>query len=256
MKLDLYAERRGLIAAVGIFVFATIVIGVSLVALPSDPWKDKDYKAWTAEEVQKILWESPWVKMVEISAPWLKSPTPHVMMPMATDCNGRPDITRGERTPSSWATGNTDSIVVYQVTWQSASTVRSAKFRQASLCGKADIERGDDILDQEQDNYVIVVNSPDMTPFENIDDNAWSKNSYLLFKKTGKKITPDAVVPLRYGTKAIYSLTFKFPKRAENGEPLLTPDEKEIEFASQAGKFSLKTRFQIAKMMVKDKPDL
>ena len=63
-------------------------------------------------------------------------------------------------------------------------------------------------------------------------------------------------MPLRYGTKAIYSLTFKFPKRAENREPWLTPDEKEIEFASQAGKFSLKTRFQLAKMMVTDKPDL
>lgn len=255
MNLGLQTERR-LNPPVCIFVFAALVLGVSLAAFPSDPWKDKDYKTWTAEEVQKILWESPWVRMVEVSAPWLKGPTPHVLMPMATDCNGRPDMSRSERTPASWATGSTESIVVYQVTWQSARTVRSAKFRQASLCGRADMERGDDILDQEQDNYVVVVNSPDMTPFESIDDDAWGKNSYLFFKKTGKKIAPDSVVPLRYGSKAIHSLTFKFPKKSESGEPLLTPDEREIEFASQAGKFSLRTRFQVQKMMVKDKPDL
>jgi hypothetical protein len=69
-------------------------------AFKDEPWS-KDYKSWTNEDVQKILYESPWVKMVEMGAPWLKGPT-HFLTPLPMDCNGRPDMTK-DRTPASWA---------------------------------------------------------------------------------------------------------------------------------------------------------
>src|SRR4051812_16227727 len=101
---------------------------VLAMAFSNEPWKDKKYKSWTQDEVQKILFESPWVKMVEVSAPWLKGGT-HYLTPLPTDCDGRPDMNRGDRTPASWALGNNESIVIFQVTWQSAHTVRAAKLR-------------------------------------------------------------------------------------------------------------------------------
>ena len=70
----------------------------------SEPWKDKDYKTWTQDEVRKILYESPWVKMVEVGAPWLKGPM-HYLTPMAVDCDGRPDMSQADRTPASWSMG-------------------------------------------------------------------------------------------------------------------------------------------------------
>jgi hypothetical protein len=51
-------------------------------------------------------------------------------------------------------------------------------------------------------------------------------------------------------------LTFKFPRKSENGEPIISNGEKEVEFASQIGKFTLKTKFQMQKMTVKTGPDL
>ncbi|HKT50156.1 MAG TPA: hypothetical protein VJV96_07645 [Candidatus Angelobacter sp.] len=238
-----------------------VLLSLAIVALiasawaASDPWRDKDYKSWTQEEVQKILWESPWVKMVEVSAPWLKGRTQY-LMPMAVDCDGRPDMSHNDRTPTSWALGNNDSIVIYQVTWQSARTVRAAKLREALLCGRGNAERGDEMLQDQPDDYIITVHSPDMTPFKGMDEDALIKATTLAPKK-GKKINPEAVSIQSYNSGGMpYMLTFKFPRKTDSGEPLIAKDEKEVEFVTQEGKFTLKTKFQLQKMMVKDGPDL
>src|SRR6476646_3521479 len=91
----------------------------SMVALAgsSEPWKDKEYKAWTQDEVQKILYESPWVKMVEVSAPWLKGRMQY-LTPLPTDCDGRPDMNRGARTPTLWQLGGKESTGISPGTWQ------------------------------------------------------------------------------------------------------------------------------------------
>jgi hypothetical protein len=230
---------------------------VAALAISSEPWKDKEYKSWTQDEVQKILYESPWVKMVEISAPWLKGRMQY-LTPLPTDCDGRPDMNRGDRTPTSWTLGGSESVVIYQVTWQSARTVRAAKLRESMLCGRGNTERGEEMLEEQGDYYIITVRSPDMTPFKGIDEDGLTKATSLSAKKTSKKISPESVIIGRYSNNngAPYMLTFKFPRRSDNGEPTIANDEKEVEFASQIGKFSLKTKFQMQKMTVKSGPDL
>jgi hypothetical protein len=239
----------------------TVLLFLAMVALiasawaSSEPWRDKEYKNWTQEDVQKILWESPWVKMVEVSAPWLKGRMQY-LTPMAVDCDGRPDMSRSDRTPTSWALGNSESIVIFQVTWQSSHTVRAAKLRQALLCGRGNEERGEELLEQQPDDYIITVESPDMSPFKGMEEDALIKATTLSPKK-GKKVNPESVSIQRVGNGGIpYRLTFKFPRKDGSGEPLIGKDEKEVEFASQVGKFSLKTKFQMQKMMVKEGPDL
>ena len=241
-----------------IMVFVALITVCALTfAVSNEPWKDKEYKTWTPDEVQKILFESPWVKMVEVNAPWLKGRMQY-LTPLPVDCDGRPDMSRSDRTPASWALGNTESIVIYQVTWQSSHTVRAAKLREAVLCGRSNAERGEELLDEQPDNYIITVHSPDMSPFKGMDEDALIKATSLWPKKTSKKLSPESVVISRYGnsTSAPYMLTFKFPRKADNGEPVIAVDEKEVEFASQVGKFSLKTKFQLPKMIVKSGPDL
>jgi hypothetical protein len=49
-------------------VFSCLVLAsVVALAISNEPWKDKDYKSWSNDDVQKILYESPWVKMVEVT---------------------------------------------------------------------------------------------------------------------------------------------------------------------------------------------
>jgi len=251
-------KRCRLRFSVALFLTVTLLIVTawSKAHWNDDPWKAKDYKTWTSEDVEKILYDSPWVKMVEMSAPWLKGPV-HYLTPLPTDCNGRPDMTKGNRTPSSWATGSTESIVIFQVTWQSARTIRAAKFRMASLCGRVVLDRGDEVLEEQPEQYIIIVNSPDMAPFDGMDEDALMKSTSLLFKKAQKKVGPETVLIGRYGSsKTVYSLAFKFPRKTDAGEPRLSPDEKEIEFISQSGKFNLKAKFQPPKMLGKNGPDL
>lgn len=241
-------SRRNSLAVVAIF-------AVALSAWAADPWK-KDYKSWTQDDVEKILYESPWVKMVEVDAPWLKG-SMHYLTPLPSDCDGRPDMSRGDRTPTSWAIGDTQSIVIFQVTWQSAHTIRAAKLRSAVLCGRADADRGSDILEEQPDDYIITVHSPDMSPFKGMDEQALIKATSLSPKKVSKKINPESVSIARYGNSGTpYSLTFKFSRKTESGEPLIPNGEKEVDFESQSGKFHLKARFQLQKMMVNGGPDL
>ncbi len=236
---------------------AIITLTLVVTAWASDPWTSKDYKTWTAEDVQKILYESPWVKMVEVGAPWLKGPV-HYLTPLPSDCNGRPDMTKNDKTPTSWAVnGATESIVIFQVTWQSSHTIRAARLREAILCGRVNAERGEEALAQEPEQITIVVHAPDMAPFDSMDEEALTKSTSLLIKSTKKKISPESVQIQRYGSgKTVHQITFKFPKRTDSGEPFIPVDEKEIEFSSQAGKFILKTKFQPPKMQGANGTDL
>jgi hypothetical protein len=242
---------------IGAFFALALASMVALGISSAEPWKDKEYKSWTQDEVQKILYESPWVKMVEISAPWLKGRMQY-LTPLPTDCDGRPDMNRGDRTPTSWTLGGNESIVIYQIVWRSARTVRAAKLQQSILCGRGNAERGEELLEQQPDYYILTVHSPDMTPFKGVDEEALIKATSLLPKKTGKKFSPESVAIGQYGNGggAPYMLTFKFPRKSDNGEPTVANDEKEVEFASQIGKFTLKTKFQMQKMTVKNGPDL
>jgi hypothetical protein len=237
--------------------FALALASIAALAFSSEPWKDKEYKSWTQDEVQKILYESPWVKMVEVTAPWLKGRMQY-LTPLPIDCDGRPDMSHSDRAPASWALGSSESVVIYQVSWQSARTVRAAKLQQSVLCGRGNAERGEELLEQQPDYYIITVHSPDMTPFKGMDEDALIKVTSLLPKKTAKKFGPESVVIGQYGNGggAPYMLTFKFPRKSDNGEPTIANDEKEVEFASQVGKFSLKTKFQVPKMTLKNGPDL
>jgi hypothetical protein len=238
-----------------ILAFLAVLAIVATVWAAADPWKDKEYKSWTQQDVERILYESPWVKMVEVDAPWLKGRMQY-LTPLPTDCDGRPDLSRGDQRPTSWAMGGTESVVIYQVTWQSARTVRAANLRKAVLCGHGNAERGAEMLDEQPDDYVITVHSPDMTPFKGMDEEALIKATTLTPKK-GQKISPASVAMASFNQSGTpYMLTFKFPRKTESGEPVIAKDEKEVEFASHAGKFTLKTKFQLQKMTLKDGPDM
>jgi hypothetical protein len=221
-----------------------------------DIWNDKNYKDWTAEDVYKIKYESPWTKKLAKDAPWLKGRASYLSI-LPTGCDGRPDLSHANQNSPEMAMGSAIAVVEYRIDWMSSRTMRSAKMRESVLCGTLNQESADEFLEQETDQYQIDVKSADMMPFESMDDEAIRKNTWLIFKKSQMKINPADVGLLRSrGQKRIISMTFKFNKKAEDGTAYLSPDEKEIEFDMQADKFMLKAKFQPAKMMAKDGPDL
>lgn len=234
-----------------------IAIFLAEPVLGSDPWKDKDYTQWTMEDVQRILTDSPWVRTDNVDAEWLKG-APHYLQPLAESCGGRPDLTKQMHPPPQWEMGNpTQSVVAFQVEWQSAWTIRAAHIRLAVLCGRMENDQGEDALEKEPSQYVISLAAADMTPFDGATEETLLKNTSLTLKGTKRKLVPEKVVIGHgYDRRSVYRLTFAFSRKTDSGEPTITPDEKELEFVSQAGKTTVKVRFQPPKMVRKTGVDL
>jgi hypothetical protein len=147
--------------------------------------------------------------------------------------------------------------VEFRINWVSSRTMRNAKIQESILCGTMDKETAEGMSEEEVDFFQIEVRSPDMMPFESMDDESIRINTWLIFKKTQKKINPDEIAIQRNpGQKRIFSISFMFNKKDAKGEFQVSPDEKEIEFVTQAGKFALKARFLPPKMVTGEGPDL
>jgi hypothetical protein len=229
----------------------------ALGAWADNPWKEKRYTDWTMDDVQRILSDSPWVKISFVDAPWIKG-DPHFIYTMPPSCPGRPSFERPTRTPPSWNLGPlTSSVVGYQVAWTSARAFRAARLRLSVLCKQTDPDEGDEALENEPDDYVITVQSPDMRPFEGLSEEALTASTNLMLKKTKTKVPPSRVrLGLGPDRQTVYLLVFIFPKTTDSGEPLIAPDEKEIEFVCQANKVTVKAKFQPPKMVTSNGQDL
>lgn len=219
-----------------------------------DPWKDKPYTEWTMEDVRQILTESPWVRNVPVPAPWMKG-DPQYLQSILPSCTGRMD-NRDMKPPAGVLSGITQSIVVYQVTWQTSRAVRGARVRMAVLCKQIESDAAEEEMERELDEHVIQLHSPDMRIFDGMDEDTLTRNTYLMLKSTKQRISPTRVM-IRHGRdeQTVFSLAFAFPKTTDAGEPIIPKDEKEIEFASQAGKTTVKTKFQPPKMIYANSVD-
>jgi hypothetical protein len=219
-----------------------------------DFWKDKQFDSWSIQEARTILNDSPWTKRVIRDAPWIKGNAGFLSI-LPVGCDGRPDMSkRSEPPPMEMAMY---TRVEFRVNWNSSKTMRAAKMQESILCGNMDKETAEGMLENGMDYFQIEMLSPDMKPFESMEDEEIRENTSLTFKKTQKKVIADDIRIQRLpGQKRIISITFAFNKKTDAGEAYLASDEKEIEFISQAGNFSVKTKFQPSKMSAKDGPDL
>jgi hypothetical protein len=240
--------------------FLSLLIAISLPAiharaLPDDPWKSKEYTKWTLEEVQRILSDSPWVKTDFVDAPWIKG-QPHWLTTLPPGC-GRPNFRNPSRQPPQLGP-MTQSIVGFQITWQSARTIRSARLRLAAICGNQDLDsdEAEELLEREQEGIIITVHSPDMTPFDGLSDEQLLQITSLNIKRTRQRVAPSRVVVMRgMDQRSVFSVTFIFPKTTDAGSPVISPEEKDVEFVTQPGKVTIKAKFQPPKMVSREGAD-
>lgn len=219
-----------------------------------DPWKDKPQTDWTMADTTKILTNSPWVKDARVNAAWIKG-QPKSLFPMLGGCGGRLDP---DEIPSAPDLGPSfQSVVVYRVSWVSSRTYVQAKIRRQMLCGDRSQEEVEDALEQGgPEDYVLHLESPDMTPFDGRDENAIQQNTLLIGKKSGLRLPPAGVQLLAAGGGRIFGVVFHFPKTTPDGKPVLAPDESELALSYKFGKIEIKVRFQPERMMRSGAADL
>jgi hypothetical protein len=231
----------------------------TLVRAGGDPWKAKPYQQWDANDVKKIFSDSPWSKVVQISATWKPGETSGGAAPAEPQSSGGGAKTGGmgggassqpiAPSPTGGAAVATNAEASYAVRWISSRTIREAGYRNSVIEGRLKEDEAEKQLALPVDTYKVYLGGPDMTPFQSMDDKALQSAATLTEKKTKQHIsaTKAELVHSEDG-KTLQGIIFSFPMQTGSGEPSISPNEKSVEFICIAGKAKIQTTFDLSKM--------
>ena len=216
---------------------AAFLIFASIVWAADTPWKSKPYQKWDDNDIHKVLFDSPWAHVVPAG-------------PHSSGISGLSTAGVGSQRGEY-------PVVQYFVDWVSSKTMRAALAQRDVLhSGKAPAD-AEQYASEVQPNYVILIQGGDMAPFMRADEKSFQPNAFLQLKKSGQKVSPERVEYQRSSDgKSVVGALFFFPKKLPSGDPLIQPDEKSIEFTCKLGEPTLKTGFELQKMVNQSGPDL
>jgi hypothetical protein len=229
-----------------------LLTAAALLQASNDPWKNKPYQQWTEQEINGIFQESPWSHTITVTRMWIPLVNRDLPQgPLAGTGRSMPG------TPEQATDVARGGDVRFFISWVSSRVMREASARYAVLHYGKDPAEEDKKLDQQAEEYSILVQGDDMTPFQLKDEKYYQANAYLLSKNTKQKFSPSH---LNYERKpngtAINSVFFFFPKTSASGDPLIASDEKGVAFICRLEGPTLKADFELKKMTVQGKPDL
>jgi hypothetical protein len=238
------------------------VLFAAVAVYASDAWKDKDYQSWDQKDVDKILKDSPWTKSIQfggggsgaIDAPFTATgDAAHRDQSVSGSSGGgggRPNSAINGTSASQGAGQEMD----FTISWYSSRTIREALARKRELGGGTTSEDARKALSTELETYQVLVRANNLGLFGR-DSDALKANSYLMPKSTKEKIAPLKVTIERGQNDRPAAVLYEFPKKTATGEPTIKPNEKGVEFFTQAGKTQVKTNFDITKMADKQGVD-
>ena len=213
-------------------------------------WEKKPYNEWTEKEVQKLLFDSPWVKRWRYSPPRTDVIPPSREIPVET---GEPD----RRTPIEKPTPTPEERFTreqtYYISWVSALPMKQAMVRYAQLQRQPlDVIQVERFLNA-PDSFIrinVTTNNPELllsTLKEKI-----LKETYLETKTKKRLPLLDYLPPTRENRRVAL---FIFP-REEDGKPLLTLEDKEVTFHTRLDNLTLKCKFKLKDMVVNGKLEI
>jgi len=233
---------------------------LAVMAWAGDPWKEKTYKEWNQEEVNKILADSPWSHPVTVPAFWRSGGSP--MATAGGRSGGAEAAAEGGGAASQGGAGASGSgggslpEAHFTVRWGSARTAREALARLAILRGMAEAD-AEKIMNVPVTEHQLVLYGPDMAPFAKSDEKSLMDRTFLKLKRNKQKISPTRVEIKRAPDgKRISGIVFYFPMKSDAGEPVIAPDEKGVDFECRTDEVSIRQSFEPQKMVSKAGPDL
>lgn len=233
------------------FHLALLALSAFTVSLPaSEPWKSKPVQDLSLEETRGLLQESPWVHQVLVHLSALGSPSRSGREEGAGNTGeggfrAIPDPTVADMDGSSLKS------VPFYVLWSSALIVRQAIRHLAALRNKAEEETEITPVS----SYVLTVVGPDLSAFEGAAEASLIKAAYLSPSRSKTRVEPSQVNVQRGSNGRIVSVDFLFPREA-GGLPLVTEEEKSLEFACKIQGLNLKTKFKLRDMTTAQGKDL
>ena len=238
-------------------------VALSLAAIVwagGDPWKSKPYQQWDAKDVRKVLDGSPWVRSVQVEAPWINgdadsgngdSGAPQTQpAPGSAGQGPRPGPGGGGGAGAAAAgAGPQTAFATFVVRWTSSRTIREAVYRNAILAGQLKEDAAEEQLAQPVQSYEIVVAGLDMKPFQSVDEKILQNGAFLMDRKTKQKIAPTSVkIQNSEDGKKIVSVAFIFPKKSDSGISTIGADVKTVDFLSVVTNVKIEASFDTTKM--------
>jgi hypothetical protein len=121
--------------------------------------------------------------------------------------------------------------------------------RRMVLKGAMKEEDGEKTVAVNPVEYMVLVQAANMVIFQARGEAAFVKAGYIQMKKSKQKISPSYVTFFKGSDgQTVTGAVFHFPKTV-NGQPTVSPDEKEIDFYLQVGEQKLVTYFEPRKMI-------
>jgi hypothetical protein len=239
--------------------FASVFLLASLTSAGSgDPWKSKPYQQWDDKDIDKVVRFSPWSRVVVIETTW----EPLNASELAAVNGAVPGAEVGTQgsgggkggtatvLPAEHGSGRTrGEDASFSVYWMSSRTMRAAMARKSVLHAGKDPAEADKFVNQQLDTYAVLLQCEDMAPFMRNDEKFFEPRATLIIKSTKQKIAPSQVIYQRDPeSKKVGGVVFMFPKKGPNGEEIISPQEKGVEFDCKIGNSLLKAPFEIQKM--------
>jgi len=250
--------RKRIVSGLAILIIAVVAWA------GGDPWKSKPYQQWDEKDVIAVLQTSPWAKVnVAVSGAWHPADT------AAADTSGlgvagsSSDTSNRSAGSNAGQPGGTEkeanasaAAQMYNVFWWSSRTIREASARRAVLKGTATPEQAAQMVAAVADSYEILVNAPNMAIFQKRGEQAFKDTAFINVHKSKQKISPSKVVFQTGADGKVVGAVFSFPKTGSNGEPLISPDEKQIDFNLRIADAWLRTYFNPKQMVDSQGEDL
>ena len=203
-----------------------------------DFWKSKPYTEWTEKEVKKMLTDSPWVKK------WYYDPSRYGAMQAPENID-----TKHLKEARSLRSRMPRQPFTLLIAWSTARPWKAALMRNQQLTtGKSNPEQEKAFIEGEETLIRIQVMSTNPRLLREITTEQIQENTYLEVKAKKKTKIPLARYAPPDKTNPNVAL-YIFPKEFE-GNPVLTPDVKEIVFRTQISKAEVKVKFKTKEMTV------
>jgi len=234
---------KKLFAAVFVFAFCL---------LAADFWQAKPSTEWSDKELQKMLTNSPWAREYTISIP----------PGGGGDAGGPPPISEGRGgrgggggggggAPGGAPSGVGGLAPTLYARWQSALPVKQA-FVRLKYGAQADTSpEAKQLLERQEPNYEIVVSGPLRSLLRG--DSETLKKAIMDASSLSAK-GKDAVRPSNVSialNQVSNDILFLFPRSAA-----FTLDDKEVEFSTKFGQFTLKFKFKLKDMVYNGKLEM
>jgi len=212
-----------------------IVFGLLLVptlAPAAEIWNTKPVGEWTLEQTQKFFWDSPWVQKITIGGTMVGNP-------LEQHAAGGREGTQATG-DEAWRGGAT-----YHLEWSSAKILRQAGMHIKALRGGM---KEDETEPAPLKTYLVTVSGPDMRVFEGLSEDEIKAAAYLRPKRSKAKTDAVAVKIWKSPEGRVAGVQYAFPREA-GGQPVISDQEKAVEFRTKARDLTLQTSFDVNKMV-------